>query len=82
MWAELFGTRHLGAIRSIAVAAQVFSTALAPGLMGILLDRGVTLEAQYLAMVAYGLAAALCLALLRPRLERLADLQFSGVPGR
>ena len=82
LWAELFGTRHLGAIRSIAVAAQVFSTALAPGLMGILLDRGVTLEAQYLAMVAYGLAAALCLALLRPRLERLADLQFSGVPGR
>lgn len=73
LWAELFGTRHLGAIRSIAVGAQICATALAPGLIGILLDRGVYLESQYLAMAAYGLAAALCLALLGPRLDRLAE---------
>jgi MFS family permease len=72
LWAELFGTRHLGAIRSVAVAAQVFSTALAPGLIGVLLDNGIHLETQYYVMAAYGLAAAACLALLGPRLDRLA----------
>ena len=74
LWAELYGTRHLGAIRSIAVATQVFATALAPGLIGILLDRGVSLEAQYYAMAVYGLAATLCLALIAPRLDRMASV--------
>jgi len=77
LWAELFGTRHLGAIRSVAVAAQVFATALAPGLIGILLDLGVSIEAQFLAMVAYGLLASLGLALLGPRLNRIAGYAVS-----
>ncbi len=34
LWAEIYGTRHLGAIRALAVAAMVFATGLAPGLMG------------------------------------------------
>ncbi len=72
LWPELFGTRHLGAIRSIAFAAMIFAAALAPGLIGTLLDLGVRLEHQYLAMAAYALAAALALKLLVPRLNRLA----------
>ncbi len=72
LWAELFGTRHLGAIRSVAFAAQVIASALAPGLMGVLLDLGAPLALQYLAMVAYALAAAACLGVLMPRLRRLA----------
>ena len=50
----------------------VFAPSLAPGLIGVLLDLGVRLESQYLAMVAYTLAAALWLTLLVPRLFRLA----------
>jgi hypothetical protein len=46
---------------------------LAPGLIGVLLDLGVRLEDQYLAMTAYVLAAALGLKLLAPRLHRLAN---------
>lgn len=73
LWAELFGTRHLGAIRSIAFSAQVFASALAPGLLGVLLDLGLRLEDQFLAMAAYALAASLWLKLLVPRLHRLAQ---------
>ncbi|MGF1608235.1 MAG: MFS transporter [Kiloniellales bacterium] len=73
LWAELFGTRHLGAIRSVAFAVMVFASALAPGLIGLLLDLGVALENQYVAMAAYTLVAALGLKLLVPRLHRLAS---------
>ena len=44
VWAELYGTAHLGAIRAMAHACMVFSTALAPPLTGWLFDRGVTVE--------------------------------------
>jgi len=73
LWVELFGTRHLGAIRSVAFAAAVFASALAPGLIGVLVDAGVSLEHQYIAMAAYPLIAALCLAFLVPRLHRLVQ---------
>jgi len=51
---------------------MVFSTALSPGLIGVLLDIGVPLEAQLLAMAAYCFLAALWMAVLLPRLHRLA----------
>ncbi|MDJ0943179.1 MAG: MFS transporter [Kiloniellales bacterium] len=73
LWAEIYGTGHLGAIRALAVAAMVFATGLAPGLMGGLLDLGVGLEAQVLALALYTLAAAgffLALAYRAPRLAR------------
>lgn len=71
LWAELFGTRHFGAIRSVAFASAVFASALAPGLIGALLDAGVALDHQFIAMAAYTLAAALCFTLVLPRLRRL-----------
>jgi MFS family permease len=47
LWPELYGTRHIGAIRGLAVSAMVFATALGPGLTGLLLDFGIGLEAQF-----------------------------------
>ncbi|MFW6387628.1 MAG: MFS transporter [Thermodesulfobacteriota bacterium] len=38
LWPERYGTRHIGAIRSVAQATLVFSTALAPFLAGAVLD--------------------------------------------
>ena len=38
LWPERYGTRHLGAIRSVAQAVMVVSTAAAPVLVGLLLD--------------------------------------------
>ena len=58
LWPELYGTRHVGAIRGTAVAAMVFATALGPGLTGLLLDLGVGIEAQF---AGFGVAQlALC----------------------
>lgn len=78
LWAELFGTRHLGSIRSIAFAGQVFASALSPGLIGLLLDVGVHLEFQYLAMVTYALLSAFWLRLIMPRLRRLETASTPG----
>jgi sugar phosphate permease len=71
LWAELYGTRHLGAIRALAVASMVLSSALGPGVMGALIDWGVSLEDQLLAMAAYALGAAGLFHLLTPRLRHL-----------
>ena len=73
LWAELYGTEHLGAIRSIATAAMVCATALSPGLIGILLDAGVPLQTQMLVMGLYSFAAAGWMALCMGRLHGHAD---------
>ena len=41
IWPERYGVRHIGAIRSVAQASMVFSTAVSPILVGVLLDVGV-----------------------------------------
>lgn len=53
IWPEIYGTRHLGAVRSLVFAAMVFASALGPGLTGWLIDRGVGFETQLLAMAIY-----------------------------
>jgi len=58
LWAELYGVSHLGAIRSVVVSAGVAASALAPGLLGWLIDRGVGIEQQLMVMAIYTFAAA------------------------
>jgi len=70
LWAELYGTTHLGAIRGLVAALLVLATALAPGTMGWLIDRGVSLDLQFRLMSAYSLGCALGFGLLLPRLGR------------
>jgi MFS family permease len=72
LWAELYGTEHLGAIRALVMAMVVFASALSPALIGILLDAGVPLETQLLAMAVYCFVAALWMGSLQPQLNRLA----------
>lgn len=71
LWAELYGIDHVGAIRSVVAAGMVFASALSPGLIGILLDAGVTLHAQFVTMAVYCLVAAVWMGALGPRLNRL-----------
>lgn len=59
LWAELYGTRHLGAIRSLAHAAAILMTALAPVSAGLLLDTGISITALSLSFVGYGIGASL-----------------------
>ena len=44
LYAELYGTRHLGAIRALGTALMVFASALGPVAMGLPLDAGASLE--------------------------------------
>ncbi len=44
LWPELYGTRHLGAIRSVATVVMVFGSALGPVFMGLALDASLSIE--------------------------------------
>lgn len=73
LWAEIYGTDHLGAIRSVVTALIVVATAIAPGVMGWLLDREVGFDWQLAVMAGYTLACASWFALLRPTLTSKCD---------
>lgn len=45
LWAEIYGVRHLGAIRSLVVSLMVLSSALGPLTMGAMMDAGISVEA-------------------------------------
>lgn len=70
LWPEVYGLLHLGAIRSLIVSAMVFSTALGPGLTGLLIDLGIGLGQQLVWMSVWCLGASLILAAVAPRLRR------------
>ena len=44
IWPELYGTIHLGGIKSFTRALSVFSSALAPWIIGLLFDMGITIN--------------------------------------
>ncbi len=62
-WPEVYGTRHMGAIRAVAFSIMVFASAAGPGLVGWLIDIGVSFDAQVTAMGIYCLVFAAVLAL-------------------
>lgn len=70
LWAELYGTRHLGAVRGMVSAVLVFATALGPGLTGLLLDAGVGIERQLAAMAVATIVLAGSFALVSRALAR------------
>lgn len=59
VWAELYGTRYLGEIKSLSTSIVVVSTALAPYLFGLALDAGIGLGPILTAGAAFCLAATL-----------------------
>lgn len=58
LWAEVYGTAHLGRIRAMTGALMVLGSAIGPGLTGWLIDRGVTMPEQCTGIAAYFLVAA------------------------
>ena len=61
LWPEIYGTRNLGAIRSIIVAVMTFATALGPGVTGLLIDLGIAYKSQLYAMAVVSLCATVTL---------------------
>lgn len=58
VWAELYGTKYLGEIKSLATSLVVLSTALAPFMIGALLDAGIGLANILWAGVIYCVLAS------------------------
>jgi len=52
-WAEFYGTRYLGAIKSLAAAIMVLGSALGPGITGVMIDWDIGLETQYIAVAIF-----------------------------
>jgi predicted MFS family arabinose efflux permease len=59
LWAELYGTEHIGAIRSLAMAVMVFGSAVSPIIFGAVFDLGVSVEAVALASALYATLAGM-----------------------
>ena len=67
LWAELYGTEHLGAIRSLAMAIMVTGSAISPIIFGAVFDLGISVEALALASAIYAVfAGILYIPALRP----------------
>jgi len=60
-WSEMYGTKHLGAIRSVTVSLMVFSTSLAPVLFGYLIDFGLSSKEIIYSMLLYTIFSNLLL---------------------
>ena len=71
LFASLYGTKHLGAIKSIKTSVLVFSTAVAPVMYGFFIDAGVSMETILLGSALY--CCVMCLIMLifvRPTLPK------------
>jgi MFS family permease len=56
IWSEIYGTKHVGSIKALAVAFMVFGSAIGPLVTGRLIDQGYSFPAQMPAYVIYVLA--------------------------
>jgi MFS family permease len=57
LWPELYGVRHLGAIRALVTALMVAGSAASPAAFGWLIDGGVTLSQIAIGGLAWSLGA-------------------------
>lgn len=73
IWPEYYGTRHLGAIRSLVVALTVASSAIGPGITGWLIDYGIDFEFQFLIMSVYLVCVSIGFLLMFRSVEAMRD---------
>ena len=67
--AELFGARHLGAIKALGHAAMVFGSAAGPGVVGQLLDFEIAFATQAVWMAGYVVAVSALYLVVQPLLR-------------
>lgn len=61
MWAEIYGVDHLGAIKSLVTALEVFASAIGPVLIGLMLDQGWGFSTALYIFAGYSVAATVLL---------------------
>ena len=52
-WSDMYGSQHLGAIKSLTSALTAFASAIAPFAMGWLIDHGISIEVLALGSAIY-----------------------------
>jgi len=77
LWPELYGTRFLGGIKALTTAAMVFSSALGPGVMGALIDAGVSIERQCFVIALYCFAVGVFAWSLQARMRETQPALFA-----
>lgn len=70
LWAEIYGTTHIGAIRALSTSGTVLASALGPGIAGSLIDVGFELPAQSFVYGGFCFVGAIGFTLLQPALQR------------
>jgi MFS family permease len=70
-WAEYFGTRHIGAIKSVSTSIMVLGSAIGPGISGLFIDLGYPFPSQMLAISGFFLVALGLVWLALVRADRL-----------
>ncbi len=68
LWVELYGIDFLGSIRSMCFSLVVLSTSISPALIGLLIDKGITLEIQFIIFAFYIFICSISFAILTPKL--------------
>ena len=58
LWAEVYGVKNLGAIKSLYTSIAVFASALGPLAMGLMMDGGISIENICVMFAAYCLATS------------------------
>ena len=79
LWPEIYGTKHLGSVRSVVIALIVFASAIDPGLTGVLIDHGISFEIQLHTMAIYCFVTSLLMFFVAKVLIRRRHLLNIGV---
>ncbi|MFA9418784.1 MAG: nitrate/nitrite transporter [Gammaproteobacteria bacterium] len=58
-WSEMYGSKHLGSIKSLGTSVMVFCTALSPVILGWYIDRGTSMESLAMTSAIYILLTSL-----------------------
>ncbi|MCF4097186.1 MFS transporter [Maritalea mediterranea] len=69
LWAEIYGTAHIGGIRALAIAGMVFASAAGPGISGMLIDADINLAQQSWGNAIYCFAISALYLALQPKLK-------------
>jgi MFS family permease len=67
---RVYGTRHLGAVRSLQTVIMVISTAIGPGITGVLIDAGISFPRQGIGLGLWCLALSAAMVPVMLRLRR------------
>ena len=68
-WAEIYGVKHIGAIKALTTALMVFATAFGTALFGMLIDMGFSIEQIALVSLIYILISLILLYFVRNKLN-------------